>query len=169
VNEGDLGSIPFGVEHALAEESPIEAHAIEAADEAVVPIDLHRVAVTGIEEFAVQFADAPADPGLLPVHAGGGAASDNPVEILVDPYLELVRADRAGQALGDVKIVERNDPPFTRLDPEERGVVRVFRHGKDASRISFQQDVGGNLDRVVGRPGHSLTYPIIRAILHKIG
>src|SRR5690349_12620927 len=87
MHQGDLRGIPFRVEHALAEEGPVEPHTIATTDEAAVPVDLHPVAVARIEEFAVEFANAPADPGLLPIHSGSGAAGDDPVEIPIDPDL----------------------------------------------------------------------------------
>ena len=123
------------------------------------------MAEAGIEELAVKLADPPADPGLLPVEARRGAAGDHPIEVPVDVDLEKVRAHRAGQALGDVKGIERNDPALARLDPEQGRIVRILSHGEDAGRIGLQQNLGRDFNRVVGRPGHSPTYPIVRLLV----
>jgi hypothetical protein len=125
------------------------------------------VAIAGIEEFPIEIPDPAADPGLLPVGAGGRAARDDRIVILVDPDVEMVRSDGAGQALGDVEAVEGDDSPLARLDPEQGWVVCILRHRKDASRIGFQQNLGSDLNRVVGRPVHSPKYPIVRAIPHR--
>ena len=130
------------MEHALAEECPLKPDAVEAPDQPVVPVDLHRVTDAGVEQFAVEIADAPADPGLLPVEARRGAARDDPVEIVIDPHLEHIRPDGAREPPRDLEAVERDDPALAWLDPEQGRIVHILGHGKDAGRIGPEKDLG---------------------------
>ena len=138
--------IALRVEHALAEEGAVQPDPVKAADEAALPVDLHRVAIAGIEELAIESPDASADPGLAAVEVGRGAARDHGVEIMVDPDLKRVGAHRAGESPADVKILERDDAARPRLDPEQRRIVGVLGHRKDAGRVGAQQEFGGDFD-----------------------
>src|SRR5215217_3959959 len=50
--------------------------------------------------------------------------------------------------------LEGNDAPFPRLYPEQGRIIGIFRHGENAGRVSFQQDLGGDLDCPVRRAAH---------------
>src|SRR4028119_144353 len=76
VDEGHLRGVAFPVEHALAEERRPEPDAVEAPDEAAVAVDLHGVAVTAVEQLAIELADAAADPSFRAVEGRRRAARD---------------------------------------------------------------------------------------------
>src|SRR6185437_4352473 len=111
------------MEHALAEESAAEAHAVEPADERVPVIGLHRVAVPDAIEAEIEVADTPVDPGASASGLGLGAAVDHRLEVAVAHDRELLGAHRAGEPARDVESVERDDAALLGLDPVERRVL----------------------------------------------
>ncbi len=62
-----------------------------------------------------------------------------------------VRASRAEH----VKAVERDDAAHLRLDPIERRILRVLRHGKDAAGIGLEQHFRRDLDEGGFAIGHA--------------
>ena len=78
---------------------------------------------------------------------------------MIDPHLERVRPDRAGEPLRDVERVERNDAALLRLDPEQARVVGVLGHRKNAGRIRLQQDLGRDVDPSAAVHGVRLDFP----------
>jgi hypothetical protein len=109
VYQSHLGGIAFPGEHALAEEHGPERDPVEAADELSAPPSLDGVAVSLLEQLAVEGADALVDPGLAAAFAGGGAAVDDTLEILVDPDLKESALDGAQEPARNVKGFPRNN------------------------------------------------------------
>src|SRR5262245_43219069 len=79
--------------HTLAEEGAVERHAVEAANQTVARPGLHRVAVAGIEQIAVQAANAAVDPGGAPARTGHGAAVDHRLEVVINSDLVAALAN----------------------------------------------------------------------------
>ncbi len=148
MSQRHLRSVAFLMEHALAEESLLKPDPVEAPDQTSVPVDFHRVTMAGIEQGAVELADAPADPGFLPVVARSGAAGDDPFEVVIDPDREDIRTDGACETPGDLKPVERYDSALAWLDPEQGRIVHILRHRKDARRIGLEQNLGSDFDLI---------------------
>src|SRR4051794_25060215 len=48
-----------------------------------------------------------------------------------------------------MKRVERNDPALGWIDPEQRRIVRVLGHWKDAARVRLEQHLGRQSDQDV--------------------
>jgi len=61
---------------------------------------LHRVAIAGIEQVAVERADLAIDPGGAPAGPRRRAAVDDALEVGVDPDLVEALADAAGKPPG---------------------------------------------------------------------
>src|SRR6476619_1221537 len=80
MHERDLRGIARGVEHAFAEESAPQAHAIEAADEIIALPGLDAVAMAELVQAAIEVADALVDPGVLAPDLWRGAAGDRRLE-----------------------------------------------------------------------------------------
>ena len=123
--------------------------AVEPANQALIVIDLDRMAVAGVEQSAVDLADARVDPGAGAVALFLRAARDHRLEIAVDPDGVGRRAHGAGEATRHVKAVERDDAAHLGLDPIERGIVGALRHREDAAGIGLEQHLGRDLDETV--------------------
>src|SRR5436305_309399 len=78
MHQRSLRSIAGAVEHALAEESAAERHAVEPADQIVAVIDLDAVTMVAFVKLAVEDADARVDPGARTSGARVGAARHDP-------------------------------------------------------------------------------------------
>ena len=63
IDERNLARIAGAGEHALAEKGTAEMHAVKSAGEHAVLPDLNRMAMAEREQFAIETADAPVDPG----------------------------------------------------------------------------------------------------------
>src|SRR5437660_10750258 len=74
------------------------------------------------------------DPGLLAV----GAAGDHAGEIAVAGDGELARADGAIERTRNVELVERDDRPVPRLDPEQLIRLAAVGHREDARLIALE-------------------------------
>src|SRR4029077_13855165 len=83
MHQRHLGRIARAVEHAFAEESAAEAHAIEPADQRIAVIDLDRVTMADAVQSAIEIADARVDPGVGAPGLRLGAAVDHRVEIAI--------------------------------------------------------------------------------------
>ena len=159
VHQGDLGGVALVGEHALAEEGAVERDPVEAADEARPVPYLHRVAMTQVEEVAVEVADALVDPGGAPSGPRGGAALDHAGNVGVDADIEVRRAQRAREPAGHVHLIEREDAAVLRLDPVERRVVSALGHGEDAAGVGLEQHLRRNLDDDVVARSHAICGP----------
>src|SRR5690606_37663028 len=109
MDEGDLRGVAGAVEHALAEERAGERHAIQPADQRVSVIDLDGVAMSDVEQLAVERADARIDPGAVAAACDLRAAVDHRVEVAIDMDGEGRRAHGAGEPRRDVKALEREN------------------------------------------------------------
>jgi hypothetical protein len=72
------------------------------------------------------------------------------VEGAVDPDLETVGADGAGQARRQMKGGERDDAANLGLDPEQIRIVGALRHREDAGCIGAQHDLRRDQRRADG-------------------
>src|SRR4029079_10237627 len=84
VHERDLRSIARTVKHALTEKRTAKRYAIETADQFVAVIDLDRMAMTALEQGAIDASYAGIDPGSRTVLFRFGAAFDHCIEIAID-------------------------------------------------------------------------------------
>jgi len=138
VHERDLRSVARPAEHALAEEGPPQADAVEPADQFIVPPALDAVSVAEGEQVGVHPLDRPIDPGLgAPL--GGGAGLHHLGEGGVDADLEGIGPHRAGQPARDVESVQGDHPPPLRVDQEYPVVLPGVGHREDASRVAAEQ------------------------------
>src|SRR5262245_47576328 len=154
VDERHLAGIARVREHALPKKGAVEGHAVEPALQPAAGPSLHRVAVAGTEEIAVEPADPAIDPGRATSRPRGGAAVDHGFEVVIDFDLVAALPHRAGEAAGNVHGGERQDAPLLRLDPIERGVIAAFRHRKDAAGVGLQEDLRGDFDDDVVARSH---------------
>src|SRR4051794_35480698 len=128
MHERHLGCIALTVKHGFPEEGGPELDAVKAADELAVAPRLDCVAMTQVEQLAVEPADARVDPRPVPVVCRGGAARNHPVEIRIDANLEMVGPNRPREAAWNVDRIERENSTLLRLDPEQARIVRVLGH-----------------------------------------
>src|SRR6185437_3002330 len=103
-----LGGVAAAMEHALTEEGPSEAHAIEPADQLVILPDLDAVAVSEFVQPDIEIADAPVDPGIVAAGLRRGAAGDHRLECGIDGDGEDIRTHGSREARGNAKAVERD-------------------------------------------------------------
>ncbi len=102
-----------------AEEGAAEADAIEAADEPAFAPALDGMGVACGVKRGVKAQDFGIDPAFGPARHRRGAGPHDIHEGAVGGDSEAVAAHRAGEALGDVKAVERDDAAPLRRDPEQ--------------------------------------------------
>src|SRR6202045_1148118 len=81
MHQRNLGSVAGAVKHALAEKRASETDAVKAADQVLAVIDLNRMTVAALVEFAVQVVNAGVDPGSAASRHRLRAAVDNGGEI----------------------------------------------------------------------------------------
>ena len=89
------------MEHALAEKGAAERHAVEPAHQFLAVIDLDGVAMTVLEQAAIDFSDAAVDPGAGAVGLASAqpsiTASKSRSTQTVNGVVRTVRASRAGR------------------------------------------------------------------------
>src|ERR1700751_78750 len=134
------------MKHTFAEERAAEADPIETADQAFAVVNLDGVTIAAFVELAIESADATVDPGTAPPRLRLRAAFDHRVEVPVNDYGEGSGADRARQAAGKGKPVQRNNSATLGLDPIERGVIGAPRHGKYPAGVGLQQHLRRDID-----------------------
>ena len=123
-------------------------NAIKPADQPTFGIDLDRMCVACIIKCAVEFADARIDPGLIAIASRSGTARDDAIEIEICPHLETVGSNGSGKPTRNVEIVDWQDAASLRLDPVDRRVLGILRHGEDAGGIGFQQDLRSDVHAI---------------------
>jgi hypothetical protein len=127
-----LRCIRHSTEHRLPEEGPAQFHSVKTADElaAVPAFDGMRVAD------GVQAQRCPLyhriDPGLIPV----GASEQDFMKCAIAGDREPARAHALRKRVREVKCVEGDDCPTSRLDPEDVPRIAAVGHGEDAGGIS---------------------------------
>ena len=154
MHQRHLRGVARAVEHALAEECPAQAHAVEAPGQDAVLVGFDAVAMPNVIELLIERADARVDPGARPARLRLGAAIEHALEVAVDRDAEAVRAHGAGEPGGDVEGFQRDDAALLRLDPIERRVLGAFRHREDAAGIGLEQHLGRDLDESGFAAGH---------------
>jgi hypothetical protein len=143
VHESYLTGILNPTEHALTEEGPAERYAVEASNELVVLPAFHAVTMAARVQFTVEPFDLRIDPAFWTGWCGFGACPHRTAEIMIDPYLELTLAHDPAQFARNVKAIERQYTALIRIDPEQFRIVSALCHGKNANRISIQQQICG--------------------------
>ena len=83
-------------------------------------------------------------PGFLAVSSFGGTNIDNIGKSSVGGNLETVGSDSFAERAGHPEIVERNNGPCLRFDPEGVRIITSVGHRKYARCIGFQQQVEVN-------------------------
>src|SRR5271154_4679105 len=119
MDKRDLRGVAGAMEHAFAEESAAQAHAIKAADQRIALVGLERMCVTGCEQFAIEPHDLVVDPGLLAL----GAGAYDRFERVVGDHPETIRPHRLDETPRHDEPIEREDSALLGLDPKQ--VLRV--------------------------------------------
>lgn len=135
----DLRRIRLTREHALAKEGAAQRDAVEATDQPIAVPAFDAVGMAHGEQASARLEDRHVDPRILPVARDLPAQAHNLRERLIRGHAKAVAADRLAQAMGHVQRIERQYPASTRLHPEDVGVVRRVRHGKNPDAIGTQQ------------------------------
>src|SRR5262249_41105193 len=84
MDQCDFGSIAAAVKHALAKKGATERDAIETAHERLTVVDFHGMAMSALEQRAVNAANARIDPGASAIGFRLGAPFDHRIEIAID-------------------------------------------------------------------------------------
>jgi hypothetical protein len=142
VHQRRFAGVGLPREHAFTEEGAADRHAIKAAHELVIDPRLDAVRGAAFMQFHVEGADIGIDPSVFAVLAGGRAPIDHRVEVAIDGEAELVLPQRAREAAGDVKGVQRKNAAPFRVDDKETVIIAALRHRKDAAFVAGQQVVG---------------------------
>jgi len=147
VHQRHLRCIGLAREHALAEEGGVDGDAIEAADQFPVLPALDAVRLAAGVELTVQPLDIGVDPSLVAivgaVRIRRRALGHHLGEGRIHPHLEPVLPHRAGEALGHVEGVQREDAAQVRIDQVQLAGLAVLRHGEDPVAVAFDQVFGG--------------------------
>ena len=133
--QSDLRRIRLTAEHTFAEEGTAELHAVEAADQFSCLPDFDRMGVAGSMEREHGAFDLGVDPGLLAIRAG----QDHAVEVTVEGDGEAPGSKRSTKRTRNMELVERDDRPRPRLDPEEIRSFTAVRHRENAGGISLEE------------------------------
>ena len=142
--EGDLGRIGGAAEHALAEEGAADAHAVQAAGQAPLPVPgLDAVGVAGVVERPVGGHHARRDPGPVLAGARGGTGLHHLAEAGVHGEPEALPAQRAAQAAGAVEFGGKQHQPWIRCPPEHG--LGLLEPGENAAPIGGQEPVGAEV------------------------
>ena len=143
----DLGRVRPAREHRFAAEHPVEADAVEPADEnagAVLGLlpAFDRMRVAEFVQTLVAGLDAVADPAALAIAARHRASLDHLRERGVARDREPAAPQGACQRVREVEPVERKDGAQPWLDPEDVRIVPPVRHREDSRAIGEQQQLG---------------------------
>jgi hypothetical protein len=136
-----FGRIRGSRKHALAAEHPVEADAVEPADQlwcAIGPVApaLDRMRIAGGMQRAIAGGDALADPGFAALGlARRGAGGDHLGKGAVAGDRKPPAPQRPRQGMRAAKAIERQDRAAPRLDPMDVIVVARIGHRKDAAAI----------------------------------
>ena len=142
MHQCDLGGIGLAREHAFAKEGAAQRNAIESADQPVVLPGLDTVSMADGKEVSIDLLDRAVDPGVGAIPGLGGAGLDHLCKGSIDPDLERLGADRAGQPPGNMEPVKIDDATVFWIDQKDLIIIACIGHGKDATGIAVQQ-VGG--------------------------
>jgi hypothetical protein len=149
MHKGNFAGITRARKHAFSEERTGERDTIEPANYLIATPDLDRMAMSKIEEFAIQCADTFVYPGALASGAWFGAAVNDRLEIIIDSYYEFFLSEGTSKTPGHMNGVEWQDAPVFRFNPIESAVFSTFSHGKNATRIGFEKHLRGDVDHDV--------------------
>jgi hypothetical protein len=141
VDEGNLAGVALAAEHAFAEERRTERNSVEAAGEPAIPPAFDRVRATARVQGRVQAQDFVVDPGLFAIRCRFRARVHHRGEGEIRGHCEAVAPHRSGEALGDVKSIQRNDPAPLGGNPIELVRVAALGHREYALRIGAKQDI----------------------------
>src|SRR5262249_748888 len=134
-------------------------HSVKPADERIALVNLNAMAMPTLIELAIKQPDPGVDPGARATRRRLRAPVENAVEVAVDGDRETIRSHRAGERGRDMKAIKRDHAAPLRLDPEQRRIVRAFRHGKYAAGIRFEQNLRRDLDQCRFTVCHSPSWP----------
>src|SRR5262245_943559 len=84
MDQCDLGCVACTVKHALTKEGATKRYAVEPADECLAVVDFNGVAMSALEQRAINAADARIDPGAGAILLGLRTAFNHRVEVTVD-------------------------------------------------------------------------------------
>ncbi len=84
------------------------------------------------------------------VGARRGAGANHLREGGVARHPEAILPHHLGQAAAEAELVERDDRPLTRFDPEDLVIVARIGHREHAAAIGHQQQFGAERGGVLG-------------------
>src|SRR5476649_2200262 len=102
MDQRHFGSVALAAEHALAEESRADRHAVETADELSLDAAFDAVGMAAAVEFTVKLQDRIVDPALGMARPRLGAGAHDVEERRICADLEVPAAHGAGEALGQM-------------------------------------------------------------------
>jgi hypothetical protein len=138
---GHLGRIGCARKHAFAKKCPAQCQPVQPANHLPVAPAFNAMGQPQPVQVQKGGFDFAVDPCLAPAIDAFGAQADDPGKIAVDADDETVLPDRLRQRFGNMELIERQNRPLLRLDPEGLLVFPRVGHGKDAVGISVQEQV----------------------------
>ncbi len=139
-----LGRVGHAAEHAFAAEYPGEADPVKPTNQRIAFPAFDRMGMAQPVEVLVAGGDSPADPAFGMAGARRGAGGHYLGEGRVAGDAELVLRQHLGERARAVEMVERQDRPLLRLDPEDIGIIARIRHREYPAAIGGQQQFGRN-------------------------
>jgi hypothetical protein len=139
IDERNLARVGAHREHALAEKRPADGNAVNAScQHAPVPgLDAMRMAL--FVERSIKRNDVVVDPGRV---AHIGAVADDALEIGIESNAVGFFVDGAGEPLGHMQPVDRQDAAELRVVPGDVGGPPVCSHREYSRAISVEQQFG---------------------------
>jgi hypothetical protein len=98
----------------------------------------------GLPQFVqrlIALRDAGADPGLIAIAARTGAGFDHGSKGKVAGNFEGPAAQHLGKGVRAVEMIQRQDRPSPRLDPEDIRIVARVSHRENPAAIGEQQQL----------------------------
>src|SRR5471032_1990483 len=121
MNQRHFGSVALAAEHALAKERRADRYAVEAADEFSGDSAFDAVGVAAAVKLTVKRQDRIVDPALGMTGPRFGAGPHDVEKSRIRADLEVPAAHGAGEALGQMEGIEREDGAQPGIEPVELG------------------------------------------------
>ena len=136
----DLRGVGHRAEHRFAEEGTAQLHTVHPADQPPFPVAagvpaLDRVGMTGGIEAERGALDGRVDPRLVAV----GAGQKHVVKGSIAGHFELPRPEPPEKRPRTMEMIQGNDRPMARLDPEDIAGIATVGHREDARGIASKQ------------------------------
>ena len=110
--------------------------------------------MAALVESDIGFANRSVDPCTPALLARLRAAVDDGLEVMVEPDLEALLADRLPEAPGHMEPVQRDDAARFGPYPEHFRIAGAFRHWEHAGSVGLQEQVWRDTITWSVRAGH---------------